>query len=179
MPEDTTTYSEVWADDPRTPVPPTGDERLLLTAMLDWQRRTFELKCTGLSAAQLSERAVPPSTLSLHGLVRHLAGNERWWFRQQFRGEDVGHLYYTDDDPDADFDRLDGDPEESFAAWRAECARSEEIAAASDLDDTGTRRATGEPVSLRGILLKMIAEYARHNGHADLLRERLDGRTGH
>ena len=178
MPDDTTVYSETWDDD-RPPLPTTGDERLLITTMLDWQRRTFELKCSGLTPAQLSERAVPPSTLSLHGLARHLAENERWWFRQQFRGEDIPHVYYTDADPDRDFNGLDDDPEDSFATWRAECAVSRSIAASSDLDDAGIRRATGEPISLRSILLKMIAEYARHNGHADLLRERIDGRTGH
>jgi hypothetical protein len=177
---DTTVYSEIWADDPRPELPRTGDERLLVTALLDWQRQTFELKCAGLTPAQLSERAVPPSALSLHGLARHLAQNERWWFRQQFRGEDIPHLYYTDDDPDSDFDGLSGDPAEAFAAWRAECAISRDITAATaDLDATGTQRATGRPISLRRILLYAIAEYARHNGHADLLRERIDGRTGH
>lgn len=179
MADDTTGYSEIWADDPRVPLPTTGDERVQVTALLDWQRSTFELKCAGLTPAQLSERAVPPSTMSLHGLVRHLAQNERWWFRQQFRGEDVPYLYSTGEDPDRDFNGIDGDPGESFAAWRAECAISREIAAAADLDATGTRRASGEAISMRAILLKMIAEYARHNGHADLLRERLDGRTGH
>jgi hypothetical protein len=103
---------------------------------------------------------------------------ERWWFQINFAGDEVPLLYYSDDDPDQDFERLDGDVEEAFAAWREELARSREIVAAHDLDDEGTRVRDGAPVSLRGVLLKMIAEYARHNGHADLLREGIDGATG-
>jgi hypothetical protein len=179
MPEDTTVYAQRWADDTRDPLPRTGDERTLLTTLLDWHRETFALKCAGVPPERLSEKSVPPSDLSLHGLVRHLAGTERWWFRQQFRGEDVPHLYYTDDDPDQDFGTLDGDPAEAFAAWQAECALSREIVAAADLEDTGIQRSSGQPISLRRIVLHMIAEYARHNGHADLLRERIDGATGH
>jgi hypothetical protein len=131
-------------------------------------------------AERLSEQGVPPSTLSLHGLIRHLAGVERWWFRLQFAGEDVPMLYYSDDDPDQDFDSLDGDPLEAVAVWRGEVARSREItAAAQSLDVTGTKFRTGEPISLRYILVNMIAEYGRHLGHADLLRERIDGAVGH
>nr|WP_311734268.1 DinB family protein [Streptosporangium becharense] len=157
-----------------------GDERAVLTAYLDWHRHTFELKCSGVPAERLSDRGVPPSTMSLHGLVRHLAAVERWWFRRQFAGEEVPLLYYSDDDPDQDFETLDGDVLEAFAVWRAECRRSREIvAAAPSLDLTGTRASDGEPISLRVIMVKMIAEYARHNGHADLLRERIDGATGH
>jgi hypothetical protein len=176
---DTTVYAPRWADDTRDPLPRTGDDRTLITALLDWQRETFALKCAGVPPERLSEKSVPPSSLSLHGLVRHLAGTERWWFRQQFLSEEVPHLYYTDDDPDQDFETLDGDPAEAFAVWRAECARSREIAAAADLDATGIQRSTGQPISLRRIMLHMVAEYARHNGHADLLRERIDGATGH
>lgn len=118
--------------------------------------------------------------MSLHGLLRHLSGVERWWFRIQFAGEEVPLLYYTDDDPDQDFDSLDGDVAEAFEVWRAECRRSREIvAAASSLEDTGTHLGSGQPVSLRRIMIGMIAEYARHDGHADLLRERIDGATGH
>lgn len=156
-----------------------GGERETLGTVLDWHRATFELKCAGLPPERLSQQAVPPSTLSLHGLLRHLSGAERWWFRTQFAGEDVPMLYYSDEDPDQDFDSLDGDVEEAFAVWRAECERSRQItAAAASLDETGIRRSTGEPISLRRIMVDMIAEYARHIGHADLLRERIDGRTG-
>jgi hypothetical protein len=172
-------YSPRWSGDNRAELPAVGDEREILSAVLDWHRATFELKCAGLPPERLSEQVVPPSSLSLHGLVRHLAGAERWWFRIQFAGEDVPLLYYSDDDPDQDFESLDGDVEEAFATWRAECRHSRRIvAAAASLDQTGTRKRTGEPISLRRILVDMIAEYARHNGHADLIRERLDGSVG-
>jgi hypothetical protein len=172
-------YSPRWSSDTRTTPPAVGDEREILSSVLDWHRATFELKCAGIPAERLSERAVPPSSLSLHGLVRHLAGVERWWFRLQFAGEDVPMLYYSDEDPDQDFDALDGDVGEAFGVWRAECQRSREVvAAAASLDETGIKRRTGEPISLRSIMVDMVAEYARHNGHADLLRERIDGSLG-
>ncbi|MCP2169083.1 DinB family protein [Goodfellowiella coeruleoviolacea] len=179
-----TSYPAVWgsdigAADPRVAAPRVAGERETLAAFLDWHRRTLELKCAGLTAEQLSDRAVPPSALSLRGLVRHLSGVERWWFRMQFAGEQVPMLYYSDDDPDQDFDRLDGDFAEEVAVWRAECQRSREIVAeATSLDDTATGFATGGPISLRWVMLHVLADYARHNGHADLLRERIDGRTG-
>src|SRR6266511_2686663 len=150
-------YSPMWSGDTRTTPPALGDERETLSSYLDWHRATFELKCSGVPLERLSERTVPPSSLSLHGLARHLA----------------------DDDPDQDFDSLEGDIEEAFDVWRAECQRSREIvAAAASLDETGTRRSTGEPFSLRWLMVRLIAEYARHDGHADLLRERIDGATG-
>jgi hypothetical protein len=173
-------YSQPWAGAARPELPLVGDEREILTAFLDWHRETFASKCAGVPAERLSDRGVPPSGLSLHGLVRHLAGVERWWFRVQFAGEDVPLLYYSDDDPDKDFDDLDGDVADALAVWRAECDRSRKIVAASpSLDRTGTHKASGRPISLRRILVAMIAEYARHNGHADLLRERIDGGTGY
>nr|WP_086022523.1 DinB family protein [Streptomyces xiaopingdaonensis] len=171
-------FAPALADDARTPPPAAAGERETLVAFLDWHRATFEAKCSGLAPERLSERAVPPSQLSLHGLVRHLAGVERWWFRVQFADEDVPLLYYTDDDPDHEFHALEGDPQQALDTWRAECSRSREIVAAASLEETGIRRRTGDPVSLRRILVHMIAEYARHTGHADLLRERLDGATG-
>jgi hypothetical protein len=173
-------FSQPWAGDTREKPPPAAGERETLTGLLDWHRQTFEQKCSGVPAARLSERGVTPSGLSLHGLIRHLAGIERWWFRVQFAGEQVPLLYYSDDDPDQDFESLDGDPDEALAVWRAECDRSREIVAGvSSLDQTGTMLRTGQPISLRRILVDMIAEYARHNGHADLLRERIDGATGY
>jgi uncharacterized damage-inducible protein DinB/ketosteroid isomerase-like protein len=171
-------FSPVWADDTRTPPPTVGDDRELLCAHLDWHRATTEHKCSGVPVEALSRRTVAPSGLSLHGLVRHLAAVERWWFRMQFAGEDLPPLYYTDDAPDSDFDDLDGDPAEAFSTWRAECERSRQIVAAASLDDTCIRRSTGERMSLRAILLHVLTEYARHNGQADLLRERIDGATG-
>ncbi len=173
-------YSQPWATDARRALPLIGAEREMLTAFLDWHRTTFELKCSDIPPERLSERSIPPSQLSLHGLLRHLAGVERWWFRKQFAGEEVPLLYYSDDDPNQDFDTLDGDVADAWAMWQAECTRAREIvAAASSLDDTGMHASSGEPVSLRRILVGMIAEYARHNGHADLLRERIDGATGY
>jgi hypothetical protein len=173
-------YAPLWDADTRTPPPLVGGEREILTAFLDWHRETFALKCAGVSPQSLSGKGVPPSGLSLHGLLRHLTGVERWWFRIQFAGEDVPMIYYSDDDPDQDFDSLDGDVAEAFALWREECRRAREVvAAAASLEQTGTQRRTGRPFSLRWALVQMIAEYARHNGHADLLRERIDGATGH
>ncbi len=166
-------------EDTRPHLPLVGDEREILTAFLDWHRQTLELKCAGVPPERLSEKGIPPSDLSLHGLLRHLAGVERWWFRIQFADEDLPLLHYSDDDPNQDFDRLDGDPMEALAGWRAECERARKIVAkAPSLDETGIQASSGKPISLRRILVHMIAEYARHNGHADLLRERIDGATG-
>lgn len=171
-------FAPFWEGDTREPLPLVGEEREVLTRYLDWYRETLAMKCAGLSPEQLAERSALPSTMSLHGLLRHLGGVERWWFRIQLAGEDLPLLYYSDDDPDQDFDWLDGDPAEALAVWREECERSRAIVAARELDSTGVHRATGSPVSVRRVLVAMIAEYAQHCGHADLLRERLDGATG-
>ncbi len=170
-----------WPADTRVQIPVNGDERATLTAFLDWHRQTFELKCAGVPADTLSALGVPPSTMSLHGILRHLAAVERWWFRIHFAREDVPLLYYSDDDPAQDFDSLDGDVAEAFRVWREECERARAIVAgAASLDATGgPSRRTGEPISLRWVMVQMISEYARHNGHADLLRERIDGATGY
>jgi uncharacterized damage-inducible protein DinB len=163
----------------RTDPPQEADERATLLAYLDFQRDTLAWKCDGLSHEQLRTRAVPPSTLSLLGLVRHMSDVERGWFSGCLAGEEVKPRYWTDDDPDGDFDNVDtADVEESFTIWHAECARSREIVAAtSSFDVTGTR-GDGSKATLRWIVAHMIEEYARHNGHADFLRERLDGATG-
>jgi hypothetical protein len=100
--------------------------------------------------------------------------------RQQFAGEDVPNLYYSDDNPNQDFDSLDGDPAEAFAIWHDECDRAREIVARTpSLDQIGIRPSGGQPISLRRIMVDMISEYARNDGHADLLRERIDGATGY
>jgi len=163
----------------RTEPPMVGDERATLTAFLDFQRETLAHKCAGLTPEQLIQRSVPPSSMSLLGLVRHLADVERGWFRSTFAGEDLPARYSSGDDPDGEFDNVAVElADEGFAAWHEECGRARRIvAAAPSLDATG-RRANGEVVSLRWILLHMIEEYARHNGHADLLRERIDGAVG-
>lgn len=171
-------YSPAWSGGDRPEVPATGDERAVLTSLLDWHRATLEAKFSGVPVGRLGEQAVPPSGLSLHGLVRHLAGVERWWFRIQLAGEDLPLLFYTDDQPDLDFDVAGADPVADLETWRQECAASRAVVAARGLDDTGTRKRDASPISLRFVLAHMLAEYARHNGHADLLRERIDGATG-
>jgi uncharacterized damage-inducible protein DinB len=157
-------------------------EREMLTGWLDYHRATLAWKCEGLTDDKLRERSVPPSGLSLLGLVRHLTECERGWFRKVLRGEDLPGIYYTDEDPDGDFNNVDSaDAATVLRTWEQECALARDaVAATADLDalsEKGDRR-TGEPFSLRWILTHMIEEYARHNGHADLLRERIDGATG-
>jgi uncharacterized damage-inducible protein DinB len=166
--------------DPREGGPRLGDERTTLTEFLRCQRLTLQVKCDGLDPDQLAQRAVEPSTLSLLGLVRHLADVERGWFRMRFAGEDVAKRYQTAEQPDGDFDGAVADPavvEDAWRAWREEVAFAEEFTAATDLSFVGHDGA-GEELSLRELLVHMIEEYARHNGHADLLRERIDGRVG-
>ncbi len=159
----------------------TAGERDMLEGWLDFHRATLALKCAGLSDEQLREASAPPSDMTLMGLVRHMAEVERHWFRRVLAGEDAPPIYYTEDDPDLDFVVTEQDTaEEAFATWQAEIARARENAAGRSLDDVnlgGHRRYT-EPISLRWILVHMVEEYARHNGHADLIRERIDGATG-
>lgn len=167
--------------DPRPEPPTQGDERTTLTAFLRWQRDTLELKCSGLNAADLARRSVEPSTMSLLGLVRHMAEVERNWFRRVMAGQDAPSHYVTQADPDGAFDGVVPDPElvaEAWNTWRAEVAFAERfVAEAPDLDVTGNAGRQGT-VSLRWVLVHMVEEYARHNGHADLLRERIDGAVG-
>jgi uncharacterized damage-inducible protein DinB len=168
------------ASDPREGGPRLGDERTTLNEFLRVQRLTLQLKCDGLDPEQLARRSVEPSTMSLLGLVRHMAEVERAWFRRRFAGADVPKRYQTDADPDADFNGAVADPavaEEAWAAWREEVAFAEQFTRDHDLDFVG-HDSEGEPISLRELLVHMIEEYARHNGHADLLRERIDGRVG-
>ncbi|MEV4097786.1 DinB family protein [Streptosporangium saharense] len=156
-----------------------ADERAMLDSWLDWHRETLAVKCAGLSEERLRERSVPPSSLSLLGLVRHMAHVERVWFRRVLNGEDVPFVYRRDDDYDADFNDVDtASAEEAFATWRAEVDVAREISAQTPLDAIGKQQRHGQDVSHRWILVHMIEEYARHNGHADLLRERLDGAVG-
>ena len=172
-------FSPVWADDDRPRIPRVAAEREALTAYLDYYRATVEIKCRGLTPAQARSRSMPPSTLSLHGLVRHLAGVERWWFQQNFERRDVPFLFFTAAEPDLDFDPpSDADFIADLATWRAECAVSRDIVAAHDLDDTARPLDWYEDVDLRWLVLRMITEYAQHCGHVDLLREGIDGRAG-
>jgi uncharacterized damage-inducible protein DinB len=163
--------------DHRVDPPFLAAEREMLDTWLDFHRGTLAMKCEGLDDEQLKRRTVEPSSMSLLGLVRHMAEVERNWFRRVLNAEDAGPIFYNDEYPDGDFDLLDdADVASDMATWNAEVERAREISAAHALDDTGTRK--GAPVSLRWILVHMIEEYARHNGHADLLRERIDGATG-
>jgi uncharacterized damage-inducible protein DinB len=167
------------SDDNRPRPPGAADERTMLAGWLDFHRATLELKCAGLTPEQLTTPAVAPSTLTLLGLVRHMADVERSWFRRGLGGEDAPPMYYSDADPDGDFDNIDpATADAAFTMWRAECARAREIAAALPSLDVMMTRRTGQQVSARWVLVHMVEEYARHNGHADLLRERIDGVTG-
>ena len=170
-------------DDAKRVDPPVmAPERAMLDAWLDYQRATLAGKCAGLSTQQLRERAVPPSSLSLLGLVRHMTEVERGWFSRTLAGRTAGPVYNSEADPRADFDDIERQSaDEALAAWQLECQTSRDCAAAaSSLDDIGKhrRRPEDEQPSLRWIMIHMIEEYARHNGHADLLRERIDGSTG-
>ena len=160
-------------DDPRTDGGFKG-ERATLVGFLRDQRLTLELKCSGLDAADLARRSVEPSNLSLLGLVRHMAEVERSWFRRVMARQDAPPHFYSDADPDGDFDGATPDPKQiaqAWDTWRAEVGFAERfVADAPDLEVTGNHRHRG-PVSLRWVLVHMIEEYARHLGHADLLRQ--------
>jgi uncharacterized damage-inducible protein DinB len=163
------------------PAPQAG-ERDMLTGWLNFHRAILLWKCEGLTNEQLKRRSVPPSSLSLLGLVRHMAEVERGWFRVVLLGEDLPDLYTMPEGPDPDFNGVDdADVDETFRAFEQECdAAREAVAAASGLDLLSKERSerTGEAWSLRWIITHMIEEYARHNGHADLLRETIDGEAG-
>jgi uncharacterized damage-inducible protein DinB len=158
-----------------------SDERASLQQWLDYQRATLLTKCAGLTAEQLRERAVRPSKLSLLGLVRHMSDVERWWFRMHADGEDVGYEFATDEAETLDFEGIDdADPAADLLSYQREIAACDAVMAGKQLDDVVPSRGHHpERVrDLRWIYQHMIEEYARHNGHADLLRERIDGATG-
>ena len=169
-------WSDMWVspeDDPREEGGPT-DERSVLLRYLRNHRLTLELKCAGLDAEQLARRSVPPSNMSLLGLVRHLATVEQAWFRVAMAGEDVPRLYRGEGEDE--FDGVVADPAlvgEARARWREEIAFADAYVETHDLDTVG---AQGDV--LREVLVHLVEEYARHCGHADLLRERIDGRVG-
>ncbi|MEP6666967.1 MAG: DinB family protein [Nocardioidaceae bacterium] len=166
-------------DDPREQnATSLGDERATLVEYLRCQRLTLELKCSDLDAADLARRSVEPSTMSLLGLVRHLATVKQSWLRRGMAGQDLPRLFRTATDSDAEWNGAVADPDvvaEARAAWRAECAFTDQFVA--EAEDMGLIDPEGE-FSLREVLVHVIEEYGRHNGHADLLRERIDGRTG-
>jgi uncharacterized damage-inducible protein DinB len=158
--------------------PTTGDERVMLEGWLDWHRQTLLRKVAGLTAEQLKLAAVEPSNLTLLGLVRHMTEVERSWFRTRAAGQAIGYLHCSDDNLDGDFDDVAGaDAEADHAAFIAEIELARAAVARLPLEhEFGTARVP--VISLRWTYLHMIEEYARHNGHADLLRERIDGATG-
>jgi len=157
----------------------TGDERTLADAWLDLDRQTLLWKCGGLTAEQLKLRAIERSDLSLLGLVRHMAEVERDWFRTRFAGAQVGYLYCTVDNMQAEFDVADADAESDLAVYAREVEAVRQTTQERSLDDTFVDPNRKTEMSLRFVYSVMIQEYARHNGHADLLRESVDGQTGH
>ncbi|GIE84094.1 DinB family protein [Actinoplanes regularis] len=162
----------------REPEPMTGDERAMLQGWLDWHRQTLLRKCAGLTAEQLKLASAEPSNLTLLGLVRHMTGVERWWFRTNAAQEaDADDLYCTEDNQDGDFDDVaTANAEADLAAFRAEIVVCDKAVAGLSLEHEFPGRRG--PISLRWAYQHMIEEYARHNGHADLIRERIDGVTG-
>jgi uncharacterized damage-inducible protein DinB len=153
-------------------------EREMLEAWLEFHRTTLLLKCEGLTDGQRKARPVPTSLLSLHGLIRHMADVERGWFTRGLLSQpDAPHMFRDVAVEDSELVPLDdADWVADVAAWQSECERSRAIAAERDLSDAGLR--DGAPVSLRWVYVHMIEEYARHNGHADLIRELIDGAVG-
>lgn len=157
-----------------------GDERAMLQSFLDRCRDTLLWKCQGLSGIELMSRSVPPSSMSLLGLVRHMTEVERGWFRMVAAGEGVGYLYCSEANRDGDFDdTVAKSAEGDFARYREEISLCDKAVAGLGLDHVGVHVGTGTRRSLRWIYLHMVEEYSRHNGHADLLRERVDGGVGY
>ncbi|MBO0805827.1 MAG: DinB family protein [Nocardiopsaceae bacterium] len=151
----------------------------MLEGWLDYHRQTLLGKCAGLTEDQLKESSAPPSNLTLLGLVRHMADVERAWFRRRLAGQDVPFLYIVDGDHNSNFSRVaSADAESDFAVYAREVEAARKTAAGYGLDETFFYESLGESISVRWVYTHMIEEYARHNGHADLLRERIDGATG-
>ena len=160
---------------------PAADERTTLGEFLDYQRAVMARKAEGLTDEQARAVVCPPSPMTILGLVRHLADVERGWFQRGIAGRDAPPLFYGDAHPDGDDDGDFNAPPgatlaDALGAYWGEIAESRAILAAASLDQIDTRE--GRPYSVRWILAHMIEEYARHLGHADLLREAIDGSTG-
>lgn len=162
----------------RPPEPTAGPERAQLEGWLDFHRATLLAKCAELDAAALTRRAIPPSNLTLLGLLQHMTLVEVWWFEVVLLDASAPLPYTRDDDPDAEFNDLSPAPEAVADSFLAACRRSRDHAASLPLDALAARSGGDHDVDLRWIYTHMIEEYARHNGHADLLREVIDGRTG-
>ena len=158
----------------------TAGDREMLDGWLEYHRATLLAKCEGLTDEQLKTRSVPPSSLSLLGLVRHMSEVELGWFANGLEADETATpIYCSTASPDGDFDDLDSAPvAQVFARFDEEVDRSRRTSAARDLDRATPRPRDGKPLTLRWVLTHMIEEYARHNGHADILREQIDGATG-
>lgn len=166
-------------DTERIGPPLLAGERETLRAFLDFHRATLAMKCAGLSDEELRRQSSPPSTLSLLGLVRHMAEVERAWFRRVINGEDIPLVWSETGDYQEAYDARTADRSEAFDAWQREVEHARRIEReAESLDVTGHQVRWGEDVSLRLVMLHMMHEYARHNGHADFLREAIDGAVG-
>jgi hypothetical protein len=164
--------------DDRTEPPLAADERACLEGFLDFHRETLLWKCAELTPDQLHRRPVPTTNLSLLGLVRHLADVERSWFRRGVAGEEAPPIFYTEEELDLDIDPPpDADPQADLAVFRSEVEACRAAVRDRALDDTFVGR-RGDAISVRWVYVHMIEEYARHNGHADLLRQAIDGATG-
>lgn len=164
-------------DDPRCDGGWANDERSVLVGSLDDRRLTLELKCRGLDAEQMTRRSVPPSDMSLLGLVRHLAGVEQYWFRQVIAGVDEPRPYSDPDGRDHAFEVAADQAvvDDAWDTWRSAVARSRGVL--ESVPDLG-RHGVGRAVPVREVLVHVVREYAQHLGHADLIRERIDGRVG-
>ncbi|MCX5400333.1 DinB family protein [Streptomyces sp. NBC_00102] len=165
--------------DDRIGPPSLGSERDTLRAFLDYHRATLAMKCEGLTDEELRQQSMPPSTLSLLGLVRHMAEVERAWFRRVFEDNHAPLVWSDKVDFQAAYDASASTRAEAFMAWDAEVENSRRIEReAESLDQTGFQPRWGETVSLRMVMVHVLLEYGRHNGHADFLREGVDGTTG-
>ncbi len=166
-------------EDRRVGPPIVGGERETLRGFLDYHRATLAMKCEGLTDEELRRSSMPPSTLSLLGLVRHMAEVERAWFRRVFEDNDAPMVWSDEIDFQAAYDASASTRAEAFTAWEAEVENSRRIEReAESLDLTGRQPRWGEDVSLRMVMVHLLLEYGRHNGHADFLREGLDGTVG-
>jgi uncharacterized damage-inducible protein DinB len=164
---------------PREDPPFVSAERAALQGWLDYHRATLLSKCAGLTGDQLAIRSAEPSSMSLLGLVRHMTDVERWWFRRFIDRTGPPPVYWTEGIADAEWDEADpAGAEACFAAYTAECAAADDAVRDLSLDEVITHPSSGRQIDMRWVYLHMIEEYARHNGHADLLRERIDGATG-
>ena len=164
---------------PEVPLPDfplTDPERPLLEGFLAWHRAYLLHKCAGLTGEQLAECSVPPSNLSLLGIVRHMAKVERRWFRERIAGQELEPMYDPALGVDADFEDVRAAAAETaYARFVEECRLADEALAAASYDDVIDTARQG-PMSVRAVVVHMVEEYAQHNGHADLIRERVDGR---